>query len=298
MTYTRLQRNARFGAKRSFSLCLLCANSRHPPRSALRQSWSLDRCLIPALYCILPRNRGAAIPMGMIRSFIVGLAAFGATALNADAERPIRMDAQGVNPEPSKVPSFDCTKAQGFVEISICSDFRLGFQDRSIAETYQRLLLHTRPERRAIIRQDQLHWLHERNTCTLRNCLESALDARGRALSTKLSNLDKALRANVRAVGQCEVTRIDFIGARLTPVEGEAPQGTSIGYANGVWQVSYNREQSILRSQVSDPVRVCLASVPKDCPSGDARGREYSVENLRTRAKWKLPDASHSCGGA
>jgi hypothetical protein len=45
-------------------------------------------------------------------------------------------------------------------------------------------------------------------------------------------------------------------------------------------------------------VRMCLVSLPQDCPKGDERGKIYRTRNLRTKKSWKLPDAEHSCGGA
>lgn len=209
----------------------------------------------------------------------------------------MRFDSQG-NPIPATATSFDCAKARGFAETSICSDVALALSDYAINETYQRLLLHTRIEGRAAIRQEQRDWLRKRNACAQRNCLEASLETRMRALSSALDSLDRRLRANVSQVGQCETTRIDALGPRLTPVEGEEPDGTSVGYADGVAQVSYDREPKVLSSRVGDPVRICLVSKPRNCPPGDDRGRIYSAQNLRTRARWRLPDASHRCGGA
>lgn len=98
--------------------------------------------------------------------------------------------------------------------------------------------------------------------------------------------------------GQCDATTLDRMGERLEPVEGEKPSGVSLGYADGVRQISYDRDPAVLRSRVGDPVRVCFASIPRRCPPGDARGRVYRVTDLRTRATWRLPDAEHACGGA
>jgi uncharacterized protein YecT (DUF1311 family) len=237
--------------------------------------------------------------MKTIRAFaaFIGLAVLATTSMSATAERPIRMDPRG-NPVPSTAASFDCSKAQGFVETSICSDGSLALSDRSIDETYRRLLLHASAQGQLAVRQEQRDWLHERNACDQQGCLEVSLDARQRALRAELDRLDRALRANINQVGQCEATRIDFIGTRLAPVEGERLDGTSVGFADGVWQVSYDREPGVLRSRLGDSVRVCLVSKPRNCPPGDDRGQVYAVENLRTHARWKLRDDSHSCGGA
>jgi uncharacterized protein len=238
--------------------------------------------------------------MNSIRVLLIGftgLAVLAAAPMSAAAEYAIRLNPQG-NPVPATATSFDCAKAQGYAETTICSDVALALSDSAIDETYRRLLLHTPTERRAAIRQEQRDWLHSRDACEQQSCLAASLEARERALRADLDSVDRALRANVSQVGQCGATRIDFIGPRLSPVVGEPPDGTSVGYADGVRQVSYDREPEVLRSRIGDPVRVCLVSKPSNCPPGDDRGRVYSVQNLRTRAEWKLPDASHRCGGA
>jgi hypothetical protein len=45
-------------------------------------------------------------------------------------------------------------------------------------------------------------------------------------------------------------------------------------------------------------VRVCLVSVPQNCPPGDDRGKVYSVLNHRTHETWSEGDSEHECGGA
>ena len=104
----------------------------------------------------------------------------------------------------------------------------------------------------------------------------------------------------VRA-GHCSITSIAEIGTRLidgstgTPIAGS---GSSVQFANGGYQVSYETVPAISRSRRGDRVRVCLVSIPQHCPPGDARGRIYATTNLRTHQTWTLPDSEHSCGGA
>lgn len=99
--------------------------------------------------------------------------------------------------------------------------------------------------------------------------------------------------------GQCVTTRVVGIGARL---EGEPPgsfeSGTSVDFANGGHQVSYEQEAGIIASRPGDPVVMCLTSIPRACPPGDDRGRVYIVTSLRNRLSWLLPDSQHMCGGA
>jgi hypothetical protein len=95
-------------------------------------------------------------------------------------------------------------------------------------------------------------------------------------------------------IGACSETTIEDIGYRL----GDAESGSAISYANGGGQVSYDTIPEIHRSRVGDPVRLCLVSIPEDCPPGDDRGKVYSATNLRTGESWEAPDSQHSCGGA
>jgi hypothetical protein len=92
-------------------------------------------------------------------------------------------------------------------------------------------------------------------------------------------------------------TRIIAIHGRL---EGDPRFETGIGVdlANGIYGVSYDSVRAVRRSRVGDRVRSCLVSIPRGCPPGDDRGREYRTTNLRTRQSWTLPDSQHGCGGA
>ena len=95
-------------------------------------------------------------------------------------------------------------------------------------------------------------------------------------------------------IGQCSETTITDIGYRL----GDPDSGSAISYANGGAQVSYDTISEIHRSEIGDPVKLCLVSVPEDCPPGDDRGKVYGATNLRTGETWEAPDSQHSCGGA
>ena len=95
-------------------------------------------------------------------------------------------------------------------------------------------------------------------------------------------------------IGACSETTIEDIGYRL----GDPDSGSAISYANGGGQVSYDTIPEIHRSRIGDPVKLCLVSIPEDCPPGDDRGKVYSATNLRTGESWEAPDSQHSCGGA
>lgn len=102
-------------------------------------------------------------------------------------------------------------------------------------------------------------------------------------------------------VGQCVRTIVKTVetwlvdGSTSQPVAGS---GSAISFANGGYQVSYDQLPSVNSSRAGDPVEMCLVSVPRDCPPGDDRGREYRTTDLRTHKSWRLPDSEHSCGGA
>jgi len=96
-------------------------------------------------------------------------------------------------------------------------------------------------------------------------------------------------------VGQCTQTTIARIEYRL---QGMPQSGSAVSFANRGYQVSYDTVPAIVHSRAGDPVRMCLVKVPRGCPPGDSRGREYTTTNLRTHESWTLPDAEHSCGGA
>jgi hypothetical protein len=96
-------------------------------------------------------------------------------------------------------------------------------------------------------------------------------------------------------VGDCIETTIAIVGPRLEGVPGS---GSAIQYANGLAQVSYDPVPGIDNSQAGDAVRLCLVSVPENCPPGDDRGRVYAATNARTGETWTAPDSQHMCGGA
>lgn len=101
--------------------------------------------------------------------------------------------------------------------------------------------------------------------------------------------------SSVMQVGDCVETSVTLIGSRL---EGVADSGSGVEFANGMSQVSYDVLPGIANSRVGDRVRICLVSVPENCPPGDDRGRVYAGTNLRTNESWTASDSQHMCGGA
>lgn len=96
-------------------------------------------------------------------------------------------------------------------------------------------------------------------------------------------------------VGDCVQTTVQQVGTRL---EGTPGSGSAIEYSNRVTQVSYDQVPGIDSSRPGDAVKLCLVSLPQNCPPGDDRGKVYAGTNLRTGQTWSEPDSEHSCGGA
>ena len=95
--------------------------------------------------------------------------------------------------------------------------------------------------------------------------------------------------------GGCTVTTIKEVGTRL---EGIADSGDAVSYVNGGYQVSTETIRGLKGSKRGDKVRLCLVSIPDECPPGDDRGKVYKATNLRTHKSWEAQDSEHSCGGA
>jgi hypothetical protein len=102
-------------------------------------------------------------------------------------------------------------------------------------------------------------------------------------------------------VGDCARTRIATVGVRLVDAGTGQPiagSGSTVRFANGLIQISYDRVPAIAASRPGDPALVCLVKLPRNCPPGDNRGKFYTATNLRTVKSWTLPDSQHMCGGA
>lgn len=103
-----------------------------------------------------------------------------------------------------------------------------------------------------------------------------------------------AVAAKPANVGDCMDTTVTSVGPRL---EGAPDSGSSIQFANGITQTSYDVVPAIRHSRAGDAVHVCLVSIPENCPPNDDRGRVYSAVNARTHETWSAPDSEHMCGG-
>ena len=97
-----------------------------------------------------------------------------------------------------------------------------------------------------------------------------------------------AAGSGMPAVGACSSTTVSQVGSRLEDSPGS---GSAISYSNGGGQVSYDTVPGIVNSHVGDPVQLCVAELPQNCPPGDNRGIVYAATNQRTGETWKQPDS-------
>ena len=191
--------------------------------------------------------------------------------------------------------SFNCRYAKSADEVLICQDAKLAALDERLASAYSRLHREVSGAQRATLERDQGAWLRGRRQCGRdAACIAELYQSRIGALTVSM--------ALPKAVGECVTTRIEKISDRFGAPIGDSPRpdgmGSAVVFANGGYQVSYEWETALTRSRVGDKVRMCLVSIPQDCPPGDDRGRRYTTTNLRTGEAWTLPDSQHMCGGA
>jgi hypothetical protein len=81
-------------------------------------------------------------------------------------------------------------------------------------------------------------------------------------------------------------------------LDGVPDSGDSVTYADGGYQVSYDSIAGLKGAKKGDAVKLCLTSLPQNCPKGDDRGKTYKATDLRTHKSWEEADSEHSCGGA
>jgi uncharacterized protein len=205
-------------------------------------------------------------------------------------------------------PSFDCDKAKKADEIAICDSKLLSELDSLLAFAFEDV--------QAVIGKEQAREL-ARGAMAARGECGSDADCIMGAQVTLLQHFQE-LGASVEIpdwattagpvyppdslpteIGQCVETVIASITSRFqADINADPDDGSAVSFENGRFQVSYEKEQPIIHSEVGDRVLMCLVSIPEDCPPGDDRGRIYTTTNQRTSESWTLPDSQHSCGGA
>lgn len=216
---------------------------------------------------------------------------------------------------PARAASFDCRRATTADEGAVCADPRLSELDDLLQAAFEQAKQRSGPVSATKLARG---FLADRRACGAdRSCILAryvdvlagmrdlgatvALPPWADA-SAPAGKTPPASAALPTEIGRCVTTQVAEVAPRLdfgrAPRSEDYDSGTAIAFRNGGRQVSYEREAELLRSRPGDPVRMCLASVPRGCPPDDDRGRTYAVTNLRTGGSWTLPDSQHMCGGA
>jgi uncharacterized protein len=206
-------------------------------------------------------------------------------------------------------PSFNCNRAREPFEIAICQTPELAEADLMIARAFNKLPPGD-PQRRWVRTNNVFREDCGSDPVCILDIQIRALDGLGasgvaerlkaRVEQMARQGLGRKWRADLpTTVGECRTTRIIDVADRFgEDINSSTESGSSVSYRNGGYQVSYEKEGALVRSRMGDMVKMCLSSIPQDCPPGDDRGKTYKVENLRTGERWELPDAQHMCGGA
>jgi uncharacterized protein YecT (DUF1311 family) len=214
---------------------------------------------------------------------------------------------------PIHAASFNCAKASQLVESLICADPDLSALDDSLADAYRDALANTGAA--GNLRAAQRQWLKSRNACQSKACLAQKYAARlttlgAPATPVPIAPASRASEPPAR-VGDCADSVIAGKETRFqgtTP--GEAGGELFVRLGNGLTlyliDVSLNPPPesadrymySTSDFAIGDRVRVCLTSLPQDCPPGDDRGKQYSVLNYKNQLSFNGVDSWHTCGGA
>ena len=216
---------------------------------------------------------------------------------------------------PSTPPSFDCSRAASDDEKAICGDAILARADALIANKFRGASRTNDTGIRYWLRLNNIHRenCHSDVLCILTVQMRSLrlFDSTTPPWMEEYKN--RLVRAGIGAewspvlptkIGECINTSIvgitDRFGAPLSPYLDSSgfDSGSAADFKNGGHVVSYSKEPFLLNSRTGDRVKMCLVSIPQDCPPGDDRGREYRIINMRTRDSVVMADAQHMCGGA
>jgi uncharacterized protein YecT (DUF1311 family) len=91
----------------------------------------------------------------------------------------------------SDAPSFDCSRARGRVEKSVCADRELSVLDRQTAELFALALAHSSDP--GDIKREQRRWLRTRDDCEDVTCFKNSYNTRVDALATYTGRLPAAM---------------------------------------------------------------------------------------------------------
>ncbi|SEE46619.1 hypothetical protein SAMN05444161_5853 [Rhizobiales bacterium GAS191] len=218
---------------------------------------------------------------------------------------------------PTSSPSFDCSRATRADEKAICADAILARVDALIASNFRsgnsaisqspgtRYWLRIRNARRENCHSDVLCILTVQMSALrmFDNTMPKWIDDYKVRLQTEgIGSEWKAVLPTT--VGECVNTSIigisDRFGEPLSPYLNASgfDSGSAADFRNGGHVISYSKERVLLDSRNGDRVKMCLVSIPKNCPPGDDRGRMYRIINMRTHDSAVISDSQHMCGGA
>ena len=202
--------------------------------------------------------------------------------------------------------SFDCAKATTLVENAICSNPALSGLEDQMASLYSQALGQSANTKQ--FKEDQRAWLKKRNNCQSESCIKQAYQERLSVLRSSTSNT--AMQSPSRP-GECVTTKIVEKSTRFEgAIPGESGGEIHVSLANNIGLYltdiphlapHINANAYMARTHdfaKGDKVKLCLLSLPQDCPPGDDRGKVYSVTNLKNQMSFTGVDAWHLCGGA
>jgi uncharacterized protein len=214
------------------------------------------------------------------------------------------------------VPSFDCSHATGADEHAICADALLAEIDVLVSKAYA-IFTPTFGDKRQIGKE----LLDSRRACggdqaCIAGVEVNALETYGDYVPWAESYVDALIGERAarfaashpgnleqpvpQGIAECAATHIVRLTTRFGDplATADAGEGSAVEFRNGGRQVAYDVADALRDAEPLDKVVMCLASIPRDCPAGDVRGRVYYVLDTRTNETWEMPDSQHSCGGA
>ena len=112
-----------------------------------------------------------------------------------------------------------------------------------------------------------------------------------------------------KSIGTCADSFVQSKRFRMVPSPGDPDYTRTsddfgkevfISLTNGTGIYSGDGDDFILSSNFAagHKVKVCLESLPENCPPGDNRGKGYSFYDYLTGARVTGVDSWHMCGGA
>jgi uncharacterized protein len=215
-------------------------------------------------------------------------------------------------------PSFECNKASAVDERAICDYSRLAELDQAMTIAFGQVKKEYKAKARGLGKEAMAnrHACGADRLCILDQQANAIAGFQDLGSTVPVPQWVGAYRIQFikdhpallgpqlpTAVRHCTFTKIASISTRFgeelkPPTSDLDSTGSAVTFANKAYQVSYSYVEALANSHIGDGVLLCLVSIPKNCPPGDNRGREYSGTNLKTKESRILPDSQHMCGGA